>query len=131
MSVPANWFDTYDVVASPTGAAETVIAILTGVGPLLPDLAVHLSATVNASPDADATSVVLSVRRDSLTGEQVSGQGFETDFAPGAVPEGVFSIDVVDFPGDFAGATYVLTLQCAAAASESVVDGLGFHARVS
>lgn len=130
MSVPANFSDTYAVVASPAAAAETVIAILSGVGELLPNLAVHLSAAVSLNPDADVTEAELRIRQGSLTGNVVGPQGWSVDFDAGSVGELSLVAQAVDFPGDFAGAVYVLTLQCEDAGGVSTVQQLGFHARV-
>lgn len=129
MSVPANFFDTYDIVASPTGTGETVIAILGGVGELLPGLSVHLRGWVNLSPDGSATSPSLAVRRGSLTGDVVS-PGIEVDFTPAAT-FGTMNLDleVVDVPGNFAGAIYVLTLELPNAGGPSTVNAVHLGAR--
>lgn len=131
MSVPANFFDTYDVVASPADDTETVIAILGGVGELVPGLAVHLDACVFIGIDAQATDCLLAVRRESLTGDQVGVPQGLGGITPGSFGGFQVAVQVVDTPGDFAGAIYVLTAQCTNADSLSTVLGLGFHARVS
>lgn len=130
MSVPANFYDTYDVVASPTDDQETVIAILGGVGELLPGLAVHLSGKVDVTPDTDAIDLVLQVRRGGLTGDSVGVPWGPTFDATGGPFTFQAECEVVDTPGDFAGAVYVLTLACVSAGGPSSVNALGFHARV-
>lgn len=131
MSVPANFFDTYDVVASPTDDTETVIAILGGVGELVPGLAVHLSGWANIEVDTDATGITLAFRRDSLTGTGPIASGTVTFTATGGVLTWECNVEGVDTPGDFAGAIYVLTATIADANGPSTVGAVGFHARVS
>lgn len=129
MSVPANFFDTYAVVASPTDDTETVIAILGGVGELLPGLSVHFDALVQIEPDADVTAFKLAIRRADINGDEV-GPGGAVQFDPaGTFGTGQVAYQTVDFPGDFAGAVYVLTLICTAAGGASDVDFVHFGAR--
>lgn len=129
MSVPANFFDTYDVVASPADDTETVIALLSGVGELLPNLNVHLHAMILLAPNADATLVSYTIRRDGLTGATV-GQPWDTPI-PASPPDAGFPgiIAVVDTPGDFAGAIYVLTATVSGASGVSTVDSVWLGAR--
>lgn len=131
MSVPANLYDTYDIVASPTDDTETVIAILNGVGELVPGLAVHLSALVGVTPETAVTGLTLIVRRNDLSGDTVGDPADVTFTATGGPFDAQVGIEVVDFPGDFAGAVYVLTLECVDAGDASTVTTLGFHARTS
>lgn len=130
MSVPANFFDTYAVVASPADNTETVIATLSGITELLPNLPVHLHGWVNITGEASATDVRLRIRRASLTGTLVVGPftfGL-TDVTAAAPATG--DIFGVDTPGDFAGATYVLTALVTAGAGTSTVNGVCLQARV-
>jgi len=130
MSVPANFFTTYNVVASPADATETVIAILSGVGPLLPDLTVKLRGVVTILTDADVTAVQLTVRQGSLAGNVV-GDSWDTDVPGGAAQLHLTcTVETFDNPGDFAGAVYVLTAGCESASGASVVNDLVFEARV-
>lgn len=129
MSVPANFFDTYNVVAAPADDQETVVAILTGVGELLPNLAVNLHGWVDIIPDADVVGITLTVHRDSISGQQV-GNPVAVGMSPaGTLTEALPTIDVVDFPGDFANATYVLTVTCASAGGASQVNSVHLSAR--
>lgn len=130
MSVPANFFDSYDVVASPADATETVIAVLSGVGELLPDLSVHLHGWVALSLSSACVGVGLRVYRDAIGGTQV-GQSAGVVFDPATtLTEVTLDIDVVDNPGNFAGAVYVLTAECTGAVAECEVSGVHLGARV-
>lgn len=130
MSVPANLFHTYTVVASPSDDAETVIATLSGITELLPGLSVRLHGWANITGEASATDMRLRIRRASLTGTSVVGPfTFGTTDVTAAKPtEG--NIYGSDQPGDFAGATYVLTVVMTAAAGTSTVNGVCLDATV-
>lgn len=130
MSVPANFFDTYTIVASPATTAEIVIGSLDGTTELLPGLPVNLEAWCNVTPDAATTTITFRIRRDSLTGAQV---GISTSNGPGSVTGasvGNPRIECADTPSNFAGRTYVLTLAMAAAAGAATVNALHLSARV-
>lgn len=130
MSVPANFYDTYDIVASPTDDAEVVVARLAAVSELLPDLTVHLEATINVAIAAAATSAILRVRRNGLTGDQV-GADWPITYDPAATFANVSAaISAADNPGNFAGAVYVLTLECEDAATASTINAVHLGARV-
>lgn len=130
MSVPANFYDTYTVVASPVDDAETVIAILGAVTPLLPGLSVHLHGHASIAMDATATGAELAVRRTSLTGDAVEPVS-SVNYDPAATLVTLTTdIEVVDDPGAIAGAVYVLTLLCTAATGPSTVGAVHFGARV-
>lgn len=130
MSVPANFFDTYTVTASPADATETVIATLNGLTELLPNLTVHLDAWADISADASATDMRLRIRRASVSGTSVVGPFTQatTDVTAGTASVG--TIQGSDAPGDFAGQVYVLTVVMTGAVGASTVNGVGFHARV-
>lgn len=131
MSVPANHFDSYTIVASPAGATETVIASVSGVGELLPGLTVHLDAWANVTKEASAVDAILAIRRGSLTGTVVAGP-VSMAGAVDAGADGVSgTLQGFDAPGDFAGATYVLTLTMTSAGGASTVVAVGLHARTS
>lgn len=130
MSVPANFFDTYTIVASPADNTETVIATLSGLTELLPNLPVHLHGWVNITGEASATDIRLRIRRTSLTGASVAGPFTcgVTDIT--AAKEANGEIWGSDTPGDFAGATYVLTVVVTGGAGTSTVNGVCLSARV-
>lgn len=130
MSVPANFFDTNNIVANPAGDGETVIAILTGISPLLPGLGVNLSGWVNVQPQAATDSVELQIRRDSVAGDSVAQALVDGPGAVTGVTNVGLSVEAQDFPGDFASAVYVLTMTCASAAGSASINGVGLHARV-
>lgn len=130
MSVPANFFTTTTVVASPTDATETVIALLGGITELLPNLTLKLDAKVNITTQAATTAVVLKIRRNGLTGTQVGVSTTTT------IPGGAAAIALpctawaVDTPGDFSGAVYVLTATCTTAGGAATVNAVKLEARV-
>jgi hypothetical protein len=130
MSVPANFFDTYTVTASPADNTETVIATLSGLTELLPNLPVHLHAWANITGEASATDMRLRIRRTSLTGTSVVGPFTcgVTDVTAAAPANG--ELYGVDTPGDFAGQVYVLTVVMTAAGGTSTVNAVALQARV-
>lgn len=123
-------FHTYDVVASPVAAAETVIGIITNVDTIWPAAPINLHGWVATGVDADATGLTLRIRRGSLTGDDVSNGGATVNVAAGTVEGEVVSVDCVDLPGDVASATYVLTLQLDAASGPSTVNAVHLSAQV-
>lgn len=130
MSVPANIYDTYTAVALPATSEEAVIAELDAVSGLVPALNVNLHGWVDLKPASSSTVLTLRVRRNSLTGTQV-GADVPVGFITGANTTGQqLEIDVQDQPGDFAAATYVLTLQATSAAGVASAVRLHFGAVV-
>lgn len=126
MSVPANFFDTYVGVAQPTDDTEIVVATLSGIGELLPNLNVHLHGYLALSPGTDGNAVSLLIRENDLAGDIVAG-------ATSTGADGVASIAIVEgvaSPGDFAGATYVLTVAVNNASAASTITAVHLGARV-
>ena len=95
---------------------ETVFATVTGVGTDQSNRRVRLFGQVNFTTGAGTTSLTLRWRRDSLTGAIVNAAQVDT-LASAAGSSEDHSILAVDTPGEIAGATYVCTVQQAAAAA--------------
>ena len=130
MAASVRTVNTYTVSASPTSAAEAVIATLGGVLSLRSGQVFKLHAWVAMTPEASATTLVLKIRRDSLTGTTVVTS---PTFAGGDIVAGLLaSWDVYgsDQATDVGGATYVLTATLANAAGTSTVSAVMLEARV-
>lgn len=131
MSVPANFFDSYVVAASPGDASETVVAGIVGVTELLQNLSVHLHGWIDIAPDVGTTLLTLNIRRGADTTGSIVGT--TTINGPGTatgVTEVQAIVDSIDNPGDFQGASYVLTATCTGAGGASTVNAVHLEARV-
>ena len=130
MSVPANFFTTTTVTASPADSTETVIATLSGLTELLPGLDVKLIAQCNITTQAATTAVVLKLRRTGVSGTQVGTTCTHT------IPGGAAAVSMLctawatDNLGTFSGEVYVLTATCTSAAGASTVNTVRLEARV-
>lgn len=124
------FFDTYDVVASPGDDTETVIAILEGVVQRYNNTTIALSGWVSLAPDADATGMVLAIRRGDIDGDIIN-DAFGIIAAAGTFSDVPVSIEVQDDQlGQVIDATYVLTLTCADASDTTSVNAVKLEARV-
>lgn len=121
-----------DVSADTTvvNAAETVVATLTNVSLQSANQSVRLHGQINILTGTSTTSVVLRVRRDSVSGT-VIGEA-ETDTLAAAVGGTEdHDIEVTDAPGvELAGATYVLTVVQTAGAANGTVNHASLEATV-
>lgn len=124
------FFATYDAVASPADATETVIAVLDGVVSRYPGRMIRFEGWVSIVPDADATGVTLKVRNDDLAGEQVGNASPLLYSSAGVVTVSPFTIVVAQEFGEIPNGTFVLTAEVADAVAGSDIGALSFEARV-
>lgn len=123
MPGPTPWQQTITVINSTsqtiTLTTETVVATLTQVFSRSPGAPVNLNGYVLLAAGAGTTSCFIRVRQDSLTGTAVTGNPVPTVTASTTV---VLPIEVQDIPaGEYAGKTYVLTVQPQGATANSTV----------
>lgn len=123
-------YATFAVTASPSAAAETVVATLTGVDLKFSDQVIKLSAAINFTVGTSGNAATLKLRRDSLTGTQVGATVTLPVTTVVATDTVIGVIYASDQPGNVAGATYVLTLTVASAAATSTVNNVNITARV-
>jgi hypothetical protein len=131
MARPFNkQFTTKVVVASPAGAAETIIATLANVSTDGPSQQVNLAGWAAFTVGTSGTAVRFRIRESSLTGTLVADSGAVTGgVAAGNLLTG--EVNGIDLPGDVAGLVYELTMQVTAGAAASTVSAVALTAIVS
>lgn len=119
----------YTVVASPTAATEVVIASLSGNTSLFAGQTFKLHGWAALTPDASAITLVLKIRRASLTGTTVATS---PTYAGGDIVDGLLAAwDVYgsDTPTESASGVYVMTATLASAVAGSTVAAVLLESR--
>ena len=125
MPGPTAWGQTAFVYGSAnqtiTTTSELVVCTLAAVNSRGPGFPVNLNGWVVVSAGTSTTAIVIRVRQDSLTGSVVGSSS--TDSAvPATLATAQYGIEVQDTPtGEYAGKTYVLTVQQTSAAGNGTV----------
>lgn len=111
-----------------TANTETVIATLTGINSRGPGFPVLLNGWAAFVVQAATTSVTMRIRQDSLTGSVVGAPGILAATAA-TTSQNTLDVTEVDTPaGEYAGKTYVLTVQAAAAGANWNVNAATLQA---
>lgn len=116
---PGPW-GTDTVAGSPPGAGETVICRLPGISTDFASRRLQIRATATITPGTACTAIELKIRRDGLTGPDVSPP---LNIAVTAVATDPMDLvlETVDQPGAVTGQVYVLTATCTTASAVSSV----------
>jgi hypothetical protein len=120
----------YTVVASPAAAAETVIASVAGNTSLFAGQTFKLQGFCALTADASAVSLVLKIRRASLTGTTVATSATYTGIdilTPALVGFHVYGSDTIL---EQTNGIYVMTATLASAVAGSTVAAVFLEARV-
>jgi hypothetical protein len=130
MAASSRFLTTYTSAGNPAGASEAVIATLSGNLTLYAGQSFKLHGNLACQVAASTASVILKIRRDSLTGTVVAtsptynGGDVTT---PKLVGFDVYGTDQVT---DVSGQTYVLTVTLASAGGATTVSSVFLEARV-
>lgn len=121
LNLGPRFFYTTTVSASPTAAAETIVATLPTIGDLGIGVGVKLEANLKLTIGASGTTTQVRVRQTNVSGTVVADSGAITTAAAG-----VFNIDClgIDTAPTLPGQVYVVTVQVANAAAASTVTPL-------
>lgn len=123
-------FSTATIAASPAAGAETVVAILSGVSSQYASDVFKLHGYLNILPDTDGTDVLLTIRRNNISGAIVAGPvSILGGITAGQGPVTV-TVDANDAPGQIVNGTYVLTCTVVSADTPSVCNLVSLSARV-
>lgn len=120
-------FADYTIVASPAGAAETIIGSVPGVTTPHDLQQIKCAASANLTIEAATTQVIARLRRGGLTGTQV-GVDWVTDVTGGNIVN--VTAQGIDSPQSLSNGTYVLTVRCTSAAGAATVHAVAISARV-
>jgi hypothetical protein len=130
MSGNPLFYSTFAITGSPSAAAETVVATLTGVELKYSDQVIKLSGAINFTVGTSGNAATLRIRRDTLTGTLVGTAQTLPVTTVVATDTVIGAVNVSDQPGNVAGQVYVMTLQVATAAATSTVNNVNITARV-
>ena len=125
-----NIQSTTAITASPSGSAETVIATLANVNSLFASQVIKLEGYAAMQVAATTASVVLKIRRDSLTGTTVATS---PTFNGGDITTpklNAWRVFGTDTPQEAAQQTYVLTATLASAGGATTISAVYLEARV-
>lgn len=121
--------ETYTVTASPADATETVIATLPGNVSLFAFQTFKLHGYAALIAEASAVSLVLKIRRASLTGTLVATSPTFTGSDITAPALGAFHVYGTDTISESANGIYVMTATLASAGGASTVAAVYLEAR--
>lgn len=124
-----RFVQTSAITANPAGATEATIATLTGVDSLFAQQSIKLHGYAAFQVAASTTSVVLKLRRDSVTGTTVATS---PTFNGGDVTTpklNAWDVFGIDTPTELASGTYVMTVTLAGAGGATTISSVWLEAR--